>query len=54
MRTLVALVLIVGTTSCSMEKRVYSSGFHLEWNLTRKAANNTEITNMENGKQKII
>lgn len=39
-RTLVALVLIVGTTSCSMEKRVYSSGFHLEWNLTRKAANN--------------
>ena len=39
-RTLVALVLIVGTTSCSMEKRVYSSGFHLEWNLTSKAANN--------------
>ncbi len=38
-------------SSCTMEKRVYMSGYHIEWNKSKHNPESKEIASNDNGKQ---
>lgn len=38
-------------SSCTMEKRVYMSGYHIEWNKSKHNSESKEIASNDNGKQ---
>lgn len=48
----IGLVITLVLTSCSMEKRVYMSGYHIEWNKTKHNPDKQELANNDNVKQK--
>ncbi len=48
----IGLVITLVLTSCSMEKRVYMSGYHIEWNKTKHNHDKKELANNYNRKQK--
>src|ERR1017187_7178942 len=35
---LIGIILIVAVSSCSLDKRVYTSGYHIEWNHFKNAS----------------
>lgn len=37
-------------SSCTMEKRIYSSGYHIEWNKSKQNPNRQELVKKDNGK----
>lgn len=50
--TIIGLAIIVALTSCSIEKRVFMSGYHIEWNKKSHNFDNQEILISDNAKQK--
>jgi hypothetical protein len=49
--SIIGLTVILGLTSCTMEKRVYMSGYHIEWNKNRHHADKSELASNNNAKQ---
>lgn len=50
--SLIGLVITLVLTSCSIEKRAYMSGYHIEWNRTKHNYGKQELANKDNVKQK--
>jgi TM2 domain-containing membrane protein YozV len=50
--SLIALVITLVLNSCSIEKRVYMSGYHITWNKTRVNHDKQELANNYNAKDK--
>jgi len=44
------LALMLVLSSCTMEKRVYMSGYHIEWNKSKQNPDRQELVNKDNGK----
>jgi hypothetical protein len=44
------LALILVLSSCTMEKRMYMPGYHVEWNKSKHHADKSELTNINNTK----
>lgn len=47
----IGLAITLVLTSCSMEKRVYMSGYHIEWNTSKHNSNRQELVNNDNEKK---
>lgn len=50
--TIIGLAITVALSSCSIEKRVFMSGYHIEWNKKSHNFDNQEILINDNAKQK--
>lgn len=48
----IGLVITLVLTSCSMEKRVYMSGYHIDWKNGKRNSNKQELVSSDNGKKK--
>ena len=46
------LVITLVLSSCTMQKRVYSSGYHIEWNKLKCTVNKQDFATKKNAKQK--
>jgi len=44
------LALMLVLSSCTMEKRIYSSGYHIEWNKSKQNPDRQELVKKDNGK----
>ena len=47
----IGLTIMSVLTSCTMEKRVYTSGYHVAWKNGKHSSNKQELLNTENEKQ---
>ena len=47
----IGLAITLVLTSCTMEKRVYMSGYHIEWNKSKHNPDRQELVSNDNGKQ---
>ena len=47
----IGLAIILVLNSCTMEKRVYMSGYHIEWKKSKHNPDKQELVSNENGKQ---
>jgi TM2 domain len=45
------LAIALFLSSCTMEKRVYMSGYHIEWNKSKHNSDKQELSSNDNGKQ---
>ena len=41
------LLASIGFNSCTIKKRLYQPGYHVQWNKTVKETNSTEVENVE-------
>lgn len=47
----IGLAIMLVLSSCTMEKRVYMSGYHIEWNKSKHNPDRQELAINDNGKQ---
>lgn len=47
----IGLAIMLVLTSCTMEKRVYMSGYHIEWKKSKHKPDRQELANHDNAKQ---
>lgn len=50
----IGLAIMLVLTSCTMEKRVYMSGYHIEWKKSKHNPDRQELASNDNGKQNQI
>ena len=45
------LLASIGFNSCTIKKRLYQPGYHVQWNKTVKETNSIEVENVENSSE---